>query len=177
MSFRLLRQFGLRDSDWSYVNDVSNDTRYKVPLKSLKKALSNIKVEVELGYDQTLALAEAERCFNCDVKTVITDPLCIECDACVDICPTDCINFTYNGSETDLRSRLRVPAEDLNQDLYVSGELDTSRVMVKDENVCLHCGLCAERCPTGAWDMQKFLLEPEYAGPVCKTPVSGAKAA
>lgn len=163
--------------EWSYDNDVSNDTRYKVPLKSLKKALSNIKVEVELGYDQTLALAEAERCFNCDVQTVFTDPLCIECDACVDICPTDCINFTYNGSETDLRSRLRVPAEDLNQDIYVSGELDTSRVMVKDENVCLHCGLCAERCPTGAWDMQKFLLEPEYAGPVCRTPVSGAKAA
>jgi len=163
--------------EWSYDNDISNDTRYKVPLKNLKKALSNIKVEVELGYDQTLALAEAERCLNCDVQTVFTDPLCIECDACVDICPTDCINFTYNGDEPDLRSRLRVPAEELNQDLYVSGELDTSRVMVKDENVCLHCGLCAERCPTGAWDMQKFLLEPEYAGPVCRTPISGSRAA
>ena len=163
--------------EWSYDNDISNDTRYKVPLKDLKKALANIKVEVELGYDQTLALAEAERCLNCDVQTVFTDPLCIECDACVDICPTDCINFIYNGNETDLRARLRVPADDMSQDLYVSGELDTSRVMVKDENVCLHCGLCAERCPTGAWDMQKFLLEPEYAGPACRSPGSKPRAA
>ena len=163
--------------EWSYDNDISNDSRYKVPLKDLKQALANIKVEVELGYDQTLALAEAERCFNCDVQTVFTDPLCIECDACVDICPTDCINFTYNGSEADLRARLRVPADDVSQDLYVSGELDTTRVMVKDENVCLHCGLCAERCPTGAWDMQKFLLEPEYAGPACRSPGSTSHAA
>ena len=163
--------------EWSYDNDISNDTRYKVPLKDLKQALANIKVEVELGYDQTLALAEAERCLNCDVQTVFTDPLCIECDACVDICPTDCINFIASGSETDLRQRLRVPAVDLTQDLYVSGELDTSRVMVKDENVCLHCGLCAERCPTGAWDMQKFLFELEYAGPACRSPTSGARAA
>lgn len=162
--------------EWSYDNDISNDSRYKVPLKDLKQVLANIRVEVELGYDQTLALAEAERCFNCDVQTVFTDPLCIECDACVDICPTDCINFIHNGNETDLRSRTRIPAEDLSQDLYVSGELDTSRVMVKDENVCLHCGLCAERCPTGAWDMQKFLFEPEYAGPVCRSPDSTPRA-
>lgn len=163
--------------EWSYDNDISNDSRYKVPLKDLKQVLANIKVEVELGYDQTLALAEAERCFNCDVQTVFTDPLCIECDACVDICPTDCINFTYNGNEADLRERLRVPADELMQDLYVSGELDTTRVMVKDENVCLHCGLCAERCPTGAWDMQKFLLELEYAGPTCRSPNAGSRAA
>ncbi len=155
--------------EWSYDNDISNDLRYKVPLKDLKLALANIKVEVELGYDQKLALAEAERCLNCDVQTVFTDKLCIECDACVDICPTDCINFTSNGGEADLRTRLQAPAPETGQDLYVSRELKTSRVMVKDENVCLHCGLCAERCPTGAWDMQKFLLEMETAGPGCRT--------
>lgn len=161
--------------EWSYDNDISNDLRYKVPLKDLKQALSNIKVEVELGYDQKLALAEAERCLNCDVQTVFTDRLCIECDACVDICPTDCINFTDNGEEADLRTRLRAPAEEPDQDLYVSGPLKTERVMVKDENVCLHCGLCAERCPTGAWDMQKFLLDIEHAGPACRG--RGARAA
>ncbi|MEX2481778.1 MAG: FAD-dependent oxidoreductase, partial [Gammaproteobacteria bacterium] len=140
--------------EWSYDNDISDDRRFKVPLRDLKQALSNIKVEVELGFDKTLALAEAERCLNCDIQTVFTDRLCIECDACVDICPTDCINFTANGEEPDLRTRLRAPALDDTQDLYVSGPLKTERVMVKDENVCLHCGLCAERCPTGAWDMQ-----------------------
>ena len=155
--------------EWSYDNDVSNDVRYKVPLKDLKQALRNIKVEVELGYDQKLALAEAERCLNCDVQTVFIDNLCIECDACTDICPVDCINFLDNGEEDDLRARLRVPATDREQDIYVSGNLNTGRVMAKDEDVCLHCGLCAERCPTGAWDMQKFYLEIEQAGPVCRT--------
>ena len=155
--------------EWSYDNDVSNDVRYKVPLKDLKQALRNIKVEVELGYDQKLALAEAERCLNCDVQTVFIDNLCIECDACTDICPVDCINFLDNGEEDDLRARLRVPATDREQDIYVSGNLNTGRVMAKDEDVCLHCGLCAERCPTGAWDMQKFDLEIERAGPVCRT--------
>lgn len=154
--------------EWSYDNDISNDRRFKVPLRDLKQALSNIKVEVELGFDKTLALAEAERCLNCDIQTVFTDRLCIECDACVDICPTDCINFTANGDEPDLRTRLRAPALDETQDLYVSGPLKTERVMVKDENVCLHCGLCAERCPTGAWDMQKHLIEMENAGPGCR---------
>ena len=97
-------------------------------------------------------------------------PLCIECDACVDICPVDCITFTDNGDEADLRSRLHAPALDLTQDLYVSSALPTGRVMVKDEDVCLHCGLCAERCPTGAWDMQKFLLDMTHAGEVaCRT--------
>ncbi len=153
---------------WSYDNDVSNDLRYKVPLKDLRNALASIKVEVELGYDQNLAVAEAERCLNCDIQTVFDEDLCIECDACEDICPTDCINFTANGAEAEVRGRLHAPAENLTQDLFVSGELQTQRVMIKDEDVCLHCGLCAERCPTGAWDMQKFLLDIEHAGPKCR---------
>jgi ferredoxin len=102
------------------------------------------------------------------VQTVFSQPLCIECDACVDICPMDCISFTENGDEADLRTRLRAPAKDLAQDLYVSGALKTGRIMVKDEDVCLHCGLCAERCPTGAWDMNKFYLELTHAGPGCR---------
>jgi len=163
--------------EWSYDNDVSNDLRYKVPLKDLRNALANIKVEVELGYDQNLAVAEAERCLNCDIQTVFNHNLCIECDACEDICPTDCINFTANGDETDLRSRLHAPSENLGQDLYVSLELKTLRVMIKDEDMCLHCGLCAERCPTGAWDMQKFLLKVEHAGPKCRERKKRAKAA
>ncbi|MEQ8234648.1 MAG: FAD-dependent oxidoreductase [Gammaproteobacteria bacterium] len=163
--------------EWSYDNDVSADKRFKVPLRDLKQALSNIKVEVELGFDQTLALAEAERCLNCDIQTVFTDKLCIECDACVDICPTDCINFTANGDEADLRGRLRAPAAEASQALYVSLPLKTARVMVKDENVCLHCGLCAERCPTGAWDMQKTLIEMQHAGPGCRPRRRKARAA
>lgn len=163
--------------EWSYDNDISADQRFKVPLKDLQQALSNIKVEVELGFDQKLALAEAERCLNCDVQTVFADRLCIECDACVDICPTDCINFTANGEETDLRTRLRAPAAREDQDLYVSGPLKTERVMVKDENVCLHCGLCAERCPTGAWDMQKYLIDLPQAGPPCQDPAPKIRAA
>ena len=122
----------------------------------LRDALKRLDIEVELGYDERLALQEAMRCLNCDVQTVFTTSLCIECDACMDICPVDCINFTDNGEETELRQRLRVPAENLHQDLYVSENLKTGRVMVKDEDMCLHCGLCAERCPTSAWDMQKY---------------------
>jgi formate dehydrogenase beta subunit len=163
--------------EWSYDNDISNDQRFKVPLKDLKQALANVKVEVELGYDPTLALAEAERCLNCDIQTVFTDKLCIECDACVDICPTDCINFTYNGEETDVRKRLNAPADEQDQDLYVSGSLATSNIMIKDENVCLHCGLCAERCPTGAWDMQKHLIELAHAAPRNPTGSTKVKAA
>jgi len=163
--------------EWSYDNDVSNDLRYKVPLKDLRNALASIKVEVELGYDQNLAVAEAERCLNCDIQTVFDHNLCIECDACEDICPTDCINFTANGDEEELRGRLHVPAENTDQGLYVSSQLKTLRVMVKDEDMCLHCGLCAERCPTGAWDMQKFLLDVEHAGPNCRDRKKRAKAA
>ncbi len=154
--------------EWSYDNAIVPAHRFRVPLKDTKLALKSIKIEVELGYDPKLAFAEAQRCLNCDVQTVFTDRLCIECDACVDICPMDCINFTANGEESDLRPRLRVPAEDPSQDLYVSGALKTGRVMVKDEDVCLHCGLCAERCPTGAWDMQKFLLDMAHASDRCR---------
>jgi formate dehydrogenase beta subunit len=154
--------------EWSYDNDTSNDLRYKVPWEKAAKALASIKVEVELGFDAATAFKEAGRCLNCDVQTVFSEPACIECDACVDICPMDCITFTDNGEEADLRGRLKAPALNLAQDLYVSGELKTGRVMVKDEDVCLHCGLCAERCPTGAWDMQKFLLNTTQAGPYAR---------
>ncbi len=154
--------------EWSYDNDVAVDARYKVPWADIKATLKNVKMEVELGFDVATAWKEAQRCLNCDVQTVFTDRLCIECDACVDICPMDCITFTQNGDEKDLRNRLNAPAKNATQDLYVSTELKTQRVMVKDEDVCLHCGLCAERCPTGAWDMQKFLVEMTYAGPSCR---------
>jgi formate dehydrogenase (NADP+) beta subunit len=153
--------------EWSYDNDISNDIRYRVPLRDKEVALKDVRVEVELGFDQKLGYLEAERCLNCDVETVFSRDLCIECDACVDICPMDCITFTANGEEDELRGRLSAPAKDRTQDLYVSTELKTGRVMVKDEDVCLHCGLCAERCPTGAWDMQKFLLDMTLAGPQC----------
>ena len=149
--------------EWSYDNDIVNDQRYRVPLRDKTEALGNVRLEVELGFDQALGYREAERCLNCDIETVFAEPLCIECDACVDICPMDCITFTEDGSEADLRTRLNAPALNLTQDLYVSDPLKTSRIMVKDEDVCLHCGLCAERCPTGAWDMQKFLLDMTYA--------------
>jgi formate dehydrogenase beta subunit len=153
--------------EWSYDNDISLDLRYKVPHRDKAIALRDIKAEVELGFDDKLAFAEAQRCLNCDVQTVFTDNLCIECDACVDICPVDCITFTGNGEEAELRLRLNAPAHNETQDLYVSGPLKTGRVMVKDEDVCLHCGLCAERCPTGAWDMQRFLIDVAQAEHAC----------
>ncbi len=155
--------------EWSYDNDISNDVRYKVPLRDTAVALADIKVEVELGYDPKLGYLEAERCLNCDVQTVFTGKLCIECDACVDICPEDCITFTDNGTEEELRGRLSAPSTNLTQDLYIGNSLKTGRIMVKDEDVCLHCGLCAERCPTGAWDMQKFLIDITQAGPACRS--------
>ncbi len=150
--------------EWSYDNEILPDKRYRVPLRDKVVALKDIRAEVELGYDPKLALGEAHRCLNCDVQTVFTGQLCIECDACVDICPMDCITFTPNGEEAELRTRLQAPAKNLSQDLYVADGLKTGRVMVKDEDVCLHCGLCAERCPTGAWDMQKFLINMTHAG-------------
>ena len=153
--------------EWSYDNDISNDARYAVPWRDKAQTLKSIKTEVELGFDAKSAFAEAERCLNCDVQTVFTKDVCIECDACVDICPMDCITFTHNDDETELRTHLSAPALNLTQALYVSDTLKTGRVMVKDEDVCLHCGLCAERCPTGAWDMRKFLLEMTHAGPGC----------
>ena len=154
--------------EWSYANAPSNDLRFKVPWANAEKALASISVEVELGFDVATAFKEAERCLNCDVQTVFADKSCIECDACLDICPTDCISFVDNGDEADLRQRLQAPAINTEQALYVSPALKTGRVMVKDEDVCLHCGLCAERCPTGAWDMQKFLLLTTKAGPACR---------
>ena len=150
--------------EWSYDNDISNDIRNKVPWAAAESALKSIKVEVELGFSPALALKEAQRCLNCDVQTVFTQDACIECDACVDICPMDCITFTADGDESDLRTRLKAPALNLAQSLYVADGLKTGRLMVKDEDVCLHCGLCAERCPTGAWDMQKMLIQMTHAG-------------
>ena len=145
--------------EWSYHNDISNDERYLVPHADKSFTLKDIKMEVELGFDEQLAFDEAMRCLNCDVQTVFEDVKCIECDACVDVCPVDCINFIENSPEAELRQNLRVPAKDIEQDLYVSDILPTGRSMIKDEDVCLHCGLCAERCPTAAWDMQQFLYK------------------
>jgi formate dehydrogenase beta subunit len=154
--------------EWSYDNEITLDKRYRVPHRDKVISLRDIKTEVELGYDLDLALKEAERCLNCDVQTVFTGQLCIECDACVDICPMDCITFTANGEEAELRGRLQAPAKNLTQDLYIGNSLKTGRVMVKDEDVCLHCGLCAERCPTGAWDMQKYLIDMTHAEHACQ---------
>ncbi|MGQ0582878.1 MAG: FAD-dependent oxidoreductase, partial [Reyranella sp.] len=156
--------------EWSYDNEVTPDERYKVPWAPKEKTLASMKVEVELGFDAATAWKEAARCLNCDVQTVFTREACIECDACVDICPMDCITFTGNAEEPELRTRLTAPALNLTQDLYLSDALKTGRVMVKDEDVCLHCGLCAERCPTGAWDMRKSLIEMVLAGPGCHDP-------
>ncbi len=156
--------------EWSYDNEIALDKRYKVPHRDKVVALRDIKAEVELGFDEKLALSEAGRCLNCDVQTVFSAQLCIECDACVDILQMDCITFTPNGDEADLRQRLNAPSHNLTQDLYVQDGLKTGRVMVKDEDVCLHCGLCAERCPTGAWDMQKFLIDMTEAGTSCRPP-------
>ena len=161
--------------EWSYDNEIHGDTRYKVPWQDIKITLKNVKAEVELGFDVATAWKEAQRCLNCDVQTVFTSKLCIECDACVDICPMDCITFTDNADEDVLRRNLNAPAKNVTQDLYVSGPLKTGRIMAKDEDVCLHCSLCAERCPTGAWDMQKFLLEMTDAGDACRSHRSSDK--
>ena len=150
--------------EWTYDNQIDHDKRHLVPHVDKETALKNLKLEVEEGFDKDLGYEEAMRCLNCDVQTVFTDNLCIECDACTDVCPTQCINFVENGEEIDLRTRLNSPSNNKDQDLYVSGDLPTTRVMVKDENVCLHCGLCAERCPTAAWDMQKFSYKVTKAG-------------
>ncbi len=150
--------------EWMYDSAIAADLRFKVPHADKSKSLKDRLMEVELGFDVQTAFKEAERCLNCDVQTIFTTSRCIECDACVDICPTDCITFTDNGEEDDLRTRLKAPANELSQDLYVSSELPTKRVMIKDENVCLHCGLCAERCPTSAWDMEKYLYNTAKAG-------------
>jgi NADPH-dependent glutamate synthase beta subunit-like oxidoreductase len=155
--------------EWSYDNAITLDRRFKVPHVDNNLALKNIQTEVELGFDLTQALGEAQRCLNCDVQTVFSAPLCIECDACVDVCPIDCISFVPNAPEDELRRSLIMPALNLSQAIYVSGPVKTRRVMVKDEDLCLHCGLCAERCPTGAWDMTKFTIEMAQAGHSCRS--------
>ena len=143
--------------EWSYDNNISQDLRYVVPKEDHSISLNDLKVEVEKGFDALDGFFEAQRCLNCDVQTIFTESLCIECDACMDICPTDCISFIPDGPEEEIRKSLRIPALNLDQDIYVSETLPTNRKLFKDEDVCLHCGLCAERCPTGAWDMQKYL--------------------
>ena len=158
--------------EWSYSNDFDPAERRLMPHVSLQERFKKLDIEVELGFTFDQTVTEVERCLNCDIQTVFTTKLCIECDACIDICPVDCLTITHNGEEVDLRGRLRAPAENLEQDLYVSEGLpQTGRVMVKDENLCVHCGLCAERCPTAAWDMQKSDLVIPYASdePVCPT--------
>jgi len=162
--------------EWSYDNDINNDLRFKVPHLAKSKALASIKDEVELGFDPELAFKEAQRCLNCDIQTVFEPKLCIECDACVDICPVDCITFTENGEEAELRTRLEAPATNFTQDIYVVDGLKTGRIMAKDEDVCLHCGLCAERCPTGAWDMQHFLLDLALVTPITAVAKEGVLA-
>ena len=152
--------------EWAYDSNVENDQRYVVPQAPKDLTLRDRKKEVELGFDPLAGYKEAERCLNCDVQTVFSAPKCIECDACVDICPTSCITFTGNDEETQLREKLKVPALNFKQSLYVADGLKTGRVMVKDEDVCLHCGLCAERCPTAAWDMQAFWYNVTKAGNV-----------
>ncbi len=150
--------------EWSYSNDYDTSTRRLMPHVDLKKRFKKLDIEVELGFTAEQAIKEVERCLNCDIQTVFAADLCIECDACIDICPVDCLTMTENGDEADLRSRLSAPAENLEQALYVSADLpQTGRVMVKDEDLCVHCGLCAERCPTGAWDMQKSTVLIPYA--------------
>jgi NADPH-dependent glutamate synthase beta subunit-like oxidoreductase/ferredoxin len=148
------RKMGIHE--WSYHNDYNPAARRLMPHVSLKERFRKLDIEVELGFDAEQTYQEVQRCINCDIQTVFSDKLCIECDACIDICPTDCLTIAPNGTEEELRQRLTAPADNLEQPLFVSQALrDTGRVMIKDENLCVHCGLCAERCPTAAWDMQK----------------------
>ncbi len=151
--------------EWSFSNSYDASARHQVPSVHLGGRFKQLDIEVELGFTSDLAAEEVERCLNCDLQTVFTEKLCIECDACIDVCPVKCLTITAAGTEEDLRTRLTAPAKNLDQGLLVSGALpQTGRVMVKDEDLCVHCSLCAERCPTAAWDMQKFTLERPYAG-------------
>jgi len=152
-------------NEWSYHNDYNQSSRQKMSHVELTKRFASLDLEVELGFSAEQTAREVQRCLNCDVQTAFSAPLCIECDACLDICPVQCLTITSNGDEADLRGRLLAPATNLDQELFVSEPLpQTGRVMVKDENVCVHCGLCAERCPTAAWDMELFDLAIPYAG-------------
>ncbi|MCG8469764.1 MAG: 4Fe-4S dicluster domain-containing protein, partial [Gemmatimonadetes bacterium] len=160
--------------EWTYSNDYEYAGRSKMRHVELGERLQSIATEVEEGFDIEQTLTEVERCLNCDIQTHFTGSLCIECDACIDICPLNCLTITRNGDEADLRARLSAPAENTDQALYVSEALpQTARVMVKDEDLCIHCGLCAERCPTAAWDMRTFDLLKPYAGQGADHPYSG----
>jgi ferredoxin len=151
--------------EWAYKNDYAPLERRLMPHVSLKERFKKLNIEVELGFTAEQTAQEAQRCLNCDVQTVFEAKLCIECDACIDICPVDCLTMTANAEEPELRASLRARATNPTQPLYVSAQLkQTGRVMVKDENLCVHCGLCAERCPTAAWDMQKSTLHWPHAG-------------
>jgi ferredoxin len=151
------RKMGMHE--WAYKNEYNGVERRLVPHVGLVERFKKINIEVELGFTAEEAALEVQRCLNCDVQTVFSAKLCIECDACIDICPVDCLTIAPNGPETELRARLTAPATNPTQSLYVSAALpQTARVMVKDEDVCVHCGLCAERCPTAAWDMQKSTI-------------------
>jgi NADPH-dependent glutamate synthase beta subunit-like oxidoreductase/ferredoxin len=165
------RKMGIHE--WSYKNDYNPVERRLMPHVDLKERFKKVNIEVELGFTAEQAVAEVQRCLNCDVQTVFTAKDCIECDACIDICPVDCLTITANGSEEELRPRLKAPARNVTQPLFISVPLkQTARVMVKDEDVCVHCGLCAERCPTAAWDMQKSTIRIPYASdetPPCST--------
>jgi NADPH-dependent glutamate synthase beta subunit-like oxidoreductase len=156
------RKMGMHE--WSYSNDYTPVERRLMPHVSLKERFKKLNIEVELGFTAEQTAQEVQRCLNCDVQTVFETKLCIECDACIDICPVDCLTITENGEEADLRTRLKAPAKNITQALYVSSPLkQTARVMVKDEDLCVHCGLCAERCPTAAWDMQKSFVHWPHA--------------
>ncbi|MFN2582883.1 MAG: 4Fe-4S dicluster domain-containing protein, partial [Candidatus Dormibacteria bacterium] len=149
---------------WSYHNDYNPAPRQQMTHVDLQRRFQKLDIEVELGFTPEQTAYEAQRCLNCDVQTVFDAPLCIECDACIDVCPVRCLTITENADEEQLRMRLTVPAANPEQPLYVSDALpQTGRVMVKDENLCVHCGLCAERCPTAAWDMQKSEVTLPYA--------------
>jgi ferredoxin len=158
--------------EWSYSNDYKSEKRQKMKHVDLVERFSKLNLEVEVGFTAEQAATEVQRCLNCDVQTVFTDRLCIECDACIDVCPLSCLTIAPEGDEADLRTRLSAPAKNLQQDIFISGPLpQTKRVMLKDEDLCVHCGLCAERCPTAAWDMQLFDLLIPYAGkPACPKP-------
>jgi formate dehydrogenase beta subunit len=157
---------------WSYSNDYNTSKRAKMNHVDLAERFKRLNIEVELGFDAEQTAKEVQRCLNCDIQTVFTDRLCIECDACVDVCPLQCLTIAPDGDEPELRQRLTVPALNTKQDVFASGPLPhTARLMLKDEDLCVHCGLCAERCPTAAWDMQKFDLLLPYAGQTpCSSP-------
>jgi NADPH-dependent glutamate synthase beta subunit-like oxidoreductase/ferredoxin len=168
------RKMGMHE--WSYSNDYAPVERRLMPHVSLKERFKKLNIEVELGFTAEQTAQEVQRCLNCDVQTVFAAKLCIECDACLDICPVDCLTITTNGPEAELRGRLKVPARNLTQPLYVSGPLpQTARVMVKDEDLCVHCGLCAERCPTAAWDMQKSHVHWPHAEDEARTTMEARK--